>query len=132
MTCSSCVNSIEGALNSLPGVKATVNFATESVHISSDEIVTSKVLIAAVKGAGYSATVVTDPSQLALHSKRSGLALAFALVFAVPAMVISMVMSWHHSIDMFVHDQLDHLGSDCVERPSNFISGAPNSQSCIQ
>ena len=110
MTCSSCVNSIEGALNSLPGVKATVNFATESVHISSDEIVTSKVLIAAVKGAGYSATEVTDPSQLALHSKRSGLALAFALIFAVPAMVISMVMSWHHSIDMFVHDQLDHFG----------------------
>ena len=110
MTCSSCVNSIEGALNSIPGVKATVNFATESVHVSADENVTTKALIAAIKSAGYAATLVSDPSQLALHSKRSGLALALSILFAVPAIAISMVMSWHHSIDMFVHDQLDAFG----------------------
>ena len=110
MTCSSCVNSIEGALNSIPGVKATVNFATESVHVSADEDVTTKSLIAAIKSAGYAATLVSDPSQLALHSKRSGLALALSILFAVPAIAISMVMSWHHSIDMFVHDQLDAFG----------------------
>ncbi|CAN2222768.1 ZntA Cation transport ATPase [Candidatus Nanopelagicaceae bacterium] len=110
MTCSSCVNSIEGALNSIPGVKATVNFATESVHVSADEDVTTKSLIAAIKSAGYAATLVSDPSQLALHSKRSGLALALSILFAVPAIAISMVMSWHHSIDMFVHDQLDTFG----------------------
>jgi Cu+-exporting ATPase len=107
MSCSSCVNSIEGALNSIASVKATVNFATESVHVSADENVTTKALIAAIKSAGYSATLVSDPSQLALHSKRSGLALALSILFAVPAIAISMVMSWHHSIDMFVHDQLD-------------------------
>ena len=110
MTCSSCVNSIEGALNSIPGVKATVNFATESVHVSADEDVTTKSLIAAIKSAGYAATLVSDPSQLALHSKRSGLALALSILFAVPAIAVSMVMSWHHSIDMFVHDQLDAFG----------------------
>ena len=110
MTCSSCVNSIEGALNSIPGVKATVNFATESVHVSADEDVTTKSLIAAIKSAGYVATLVSDPSQLALHSKRSGLALALSILFAVPAIAMSMVMSWHHSIDMFVHDQLDVFG----------------------
>lgn len=110
MTCSSCVNSIEGTLNSIPGVKATVNFATESVHVNTDGEVTSKVLIAAIKSAGYGATLVTDPSQLALHSKRSGLALAFAILFAVPAIAISMVMSWHHSIDTFVLQKLDVLG----------------------
>jgi len=73
MSCSSCVNSIEGALNSMAGVKATVNFATESVHVNAEAGVTTKALIAAIKSAGYSATLVTDPSQLALHSKRSGL-----------------------------------------------------------
>lgn len=110
MTCSSCVNSIEGALNSLPGVKANVNFATESVHIISEEIVSTKSLITAVKGAGYVATLVTDPSQLALHSKRSGMALVFALIFGIPAITISMFMSLHHSIDMFIHDQLEFFG----------------------
>jgi len=110
MSCSSCVNSIEGALNSIAGVKATVNFATASVHVNADDYVTTKSLISAIKSAGYVATLVTDPSQLALHSKRSGLALALALLFAVPAIAISMVMSWHHSIDMFVHDKLDLLG----------------------
>jgi Cu+-exporting ATPase len=49
MTCSSCVNSIEGALNSIAGVKATVNFATESVHVSADENVTTKSLTMAKK-----------------------------------------------------------------------------------
>ena len=110
MTCSSCVNSIEGALNSIAGAKATVNFATESVHVSADEKVTTKSLIAAIKSAGYVATLVSDPSQLALHSKRSGLALGLSILFGVPAIAISMVMTWHHSIDMFVHDQLDAFG----------------------
>jgi Cu+-exporting ATPase len=61
MTCSSCVNSIEGALNSITGVKATVNFATESVHVNAEDGVATKSLIAAIKSAGYSATLVTDP-----------------------------------------------------------------------
>ena len=33
MTCSSCVNTIERTLNEIPGVKASVNFASETVHI---------------------------------------------------------------------------------------------------
>jgi Cu+-exporting ATPase len=110
MSCSSCVNSIEGALNSIAGVKATVNFATASVHVNAEDDVTTKSLITAIKSAGYAASLVTDPSQLALHSKRSGLALAFAVFFAVPAIAISMIMSWHHSIDMFVFDKLDSFG----------------------
>jgi len=110
MSCSSCVNSIEGALNSIAGVKATVNFATASVHVNAEDDVTTKSLITAIKSAGYAASLVTDPSQLALHSKRSGLALAFAVFFAVPAIAISMIMSWHHSIDMFVLDKLDSFG----------------------
>jgi Cu+-exporting ATPase len=33
MTCSSCVNTVEKSLNSISGVSASVNFATETVHI---------------------------------------------------------------------------------------------------
>ena len=33
MTCSSCVNAVEKALNKVEGVSATINFATETAHI---------------------------------------------------------------------------------------------------
>ena len=33
MTCSSCVNTVEKSLNAISGVSASVNFATETVHI---------------------------------------------------------------------------------------------------
>jgi len=33
MTCSSCVGSIEKALNKIPGVRAAVNLAMESAHV---------------------------------------------------------------------------------------------------
>ena len=33
MTCSSCVASVERALNTLTGVRASVNFASETVHV---------------------------------------------------------------------------------------------------
>ncbi|HEY3292142.1 MAG TPA: heavy metal-associated domain-containing protein, partial [Candidatus Nanopelagicaceae bacterium] len=33
MTCSSCVSTIERTLNAIPGVSATVNFASETAHV---------------------------------------------------------------------------------------------------
>ncbi|MEN9380600.1 MAG: hypothetical protein RIR99_434, partial [Actinomycetota bacterium] len=37
MTCSSCVASVERALNTVPGVRASVNFASETVHVLAPE-----------------------------------------------------------------------------------------------
>ena len=37
MTCSSCVATLERTLNSVPGVSATINFATESAHVNIPE-----------------------------------------------------------------------------------------------
>ena len=65
MTCSSCVSHVEKRLNRVPGVTATVNLALETAHV---EIAPSpdgtgpadaEALIAAVRKAGYDATVVT-------------------------------------------------------------------------
>ncbi|MHB1490517.1 copper-exporting P-type ATPase A [mine drainage metagenome] len=65
MTCSSCVSHVEKRLNRVPGVTATVNLALETAHV---EITPSpdgtgpadaEALIAAVRKAGYDATVVT-------------------------------------------------------------------------
>jgi Cu+-exporting ATPase len=109
MTCSACVNSIERALNSLDGVSATVNFASETAHILAPADVSTKKLIETVKSAGYSAQLLGDSNQFALHSKRSAIALFFALLFSVPAVAISMTMAWHEQIDARILQVLDDL-----------------------
>ena len=74
MTCASCANRIERKLNKLPGVEASVNYATEKAHV---RVVAGAVddaregdpgvpdvdaLIATVAAAGYGATVPAPPA----------------------------------------------------------------------
>jgi Cu+-exporting ATPase len=110
MTCSSCVNTVEKALNSVNGVRATVNFATETAHILAPAEMNAKDFIKIVEKAGYSATLVTDVQSITLHSKKSARALFFASIFAIPAVLLSMIMSWHHQVDMWIHEGLDYFG----------------------
>ena len=109
MTCSSCVNTVEKALNSIEGVSATVNLATETAHILAPAEMDAKGFIKIVEKAGYSARLITDAQSITLHSKKSARALFFASIFAIPAVAISMVMSWHHQIDMWIHEALDYF-----------------------
>ena len=110
MTCSSCVNAVEKALNNMDGVRATINFATETAHVMAPADMDIKELIKTVEKAGYKASLLQDAQAVTLHSKKSARALFFAFIFAVPAVALSMVMSWHHAIDMWIHDQLDFFG----------------------
>jgi Cu+-exporting ATPase len=71
--------------------------------------VSTKKLIETVKSAGYSAQLLGDSNQFALHSKRSAVALFFALLFSVPAVAISMTMAWHEKIDARILQMLDDL-----------------------
>ncbi len=114
MTCSSCVNTVEKALNSVDGVSASINFATETAHILAPAEIDVKKLIQIVEKAGYKAALLQDGQSVTLHSKKSGRALFFAFIFAVPAIAISMVMDWHHQIDIWMIDQIDALG---IARP---------------
>ncbi len=61
MTCASCANRIERKLNKLPGVEATVNYATEKARVHADGVDTDA-LIAAVRSAGYDAAVPLPPA----------------------------------------------------------------------
>ena len=107
MTCSSCVNSVEKALNSIEGVSATINFATETAHILAPADFSAKELMKVVEKAGYKASVLQDGQAVTLHNKKSARALFFAFIFAAPAVAISMVMSWHHAIDSWILQELD-------------------------
>ena len=48
MTCSSCVNAVEKALNKVEGVSATINFATETAHVLAPADMDTKDLIKVV------------------------------------------------------------------------------------
>ncbi len=61
MTCASCANRIERKLGKLPGVTATVNYATEKATVTGTA--DTGALIAAVESAGYGASVPAPPTQ---------------------------------------------------------------------
>lgn len=109
MTCSSCVNSIEKTLNEIVGVSASVNFATETVHILAPLEVKNTEILKKIKAAGYSAELVEAGSSPALHSKKSGVALFFAIIFAMPAIAISMIHQWHATINTQILSALKSL-----------------------
>lgn len=108
MTCSACVNSIERTLNEIDGVSASVNFASETVHILAPADLSADLVIKKIKAAGYGATLLTDSSDPALHRKGAARALFFALIFAVPSIAISMVMSWHQPINNWLISQCEN------------------------
>ncbi|MCS6569664.1 heavy metal translocating P-type ATPase [Curtobacterium flaccumfaciens pv. flaccumfaciens] len=100
MTCASCANRIERKLGKLPGVTATVNYATEKaqVQVAADGTADPEALIAAVESAGYGATVPAPPAAAdadpAVHEDPTGplrRRLVVSAVLAVPVVVLSMV-----------------------------------------
>jgi Cu+-exporting ATPase len=100
MTCASCANRIERKLGKLPGVTATVNYATEKaqVQVAADGTADPEALIAAVESAGYGATVPAPPAAAdadpAVEEDPTGplrRRLVVSAVLAVPVVVLSMV-----------------------------------------
>lgn len=100
MTCASCANRIERKLGKLPGVTATVNYATEKaqVQVAAEGTADPEALIAAVESAGYGATVPAPPAAAdadpAVDEDPTGplrRRLVVSAVLAVPVVVLSMV-----------------------------------------
>ncbi|MBX9718572.1 MAG: cation transporter, partial [Microbacteriaceae bacterium] len=103
MTCASCANRIERSLNKVPGVEATVNYATEkaSVRAADGEQLDAAALVAAVEKAGYRAALAvsrevsaasTEPAaapidELAPLRQR----LIISAVLTVPVLLMSMI-----------------------------------------
>ena len=101
MSCASCASKIEGGLNRLDGVAATVNFAVEQAHVEHDPHVSAHELIRAVESTGYHASVIDhahpnhddhmnhDVPEDQLRPRLIGSA-----VLAVPVVALSTVMPW--------------------------------------
>jgi Cu+-exporting ATPase len=71
MTCAACAARIEKVLNKLPGIEATVNFASEKARIRvSPTGAGVDVMIAAVRRAGYDAHEIVEASHAAGKARR--------------------------------------------------------------
>ena len=114
MTCTSCSSRVERKLNKVPGVEATVNFATETAAVNYDPSLTTPAdLITVVENAGYGAfslddaargtdssegsapghTGATDAARDAQATHLLRLTWQSALL-SIPVMVLSMVPAW--------------------------------------
>ncbi|WP_416902957.1 heavy metal translocating P-type ATPase [Micromonospora echinospora] len=100
MTCAACASRIEKKLNRMPGVHATVNYATEKASVAFPDDVTPADLIATVVKAGYTAEVPPPPEEVErgvapadpLDDLRKRLLVSIAL--SVPVIALAMVPAW--------------------------------------
>jgi len=105
MTCASCAARIEKRLNRMPGVSASVNYATEKAVVRIDDVpanaaearADAAALIAEIERTGYTAALpepptpegdepATDPELASLRQRLIG-----AAVLSVPVIVLAMI-----------------------------------------
>ena len=99
MTCSSCVASVESVVSKVPGVESVrVNLALEKASItwSSDKIDLDEVTNA-VEKKGFQVEKISTPetvrSQAVQSTRKQGQLAAFAMLFSIPALIVSMFVS---------------------------------------
>ena len=103
MTCASCALRIEKKLNKVPGVQATVNYATEKAHVVLPDAVSIADAISVVEATGYKAFEPTPPQHehadgetAAEHHGGGSLEtlrqrLIISTVLAVPVVLLAMI-----------------------------------------
>jgi P-type Cu+ transporter len=95
MTCTACARHIENRLNTLPGVTASVNYATESAHVKVSGQVSVKELVQAVRDAGYDAVSpdsgVSFEEAIMREANSTKLHFWVSFAFAIPVVLLSMV-----------------------------------------
>ncbi|MEJ7751287.1 MAG: heavy metal translocating P-type ATPase, partial [Thermoleophilaceae bacterium] len=96
MTCASCAHRIEKRLNSLDGVEASANYATEAASVEYDpERVAPEQLVEAIEAAGYQAAL-PGPALAATEEPRDALSVLrrrtiFAGALALPVFAMAMI-----------------------------------------
>jgi Cu+-exporting ATPase len=92
MTCASCAARIEKKLNRLDGVRALVNFATETAHVTFPVTLDPAELVATVERTGYSAELL-PPAAAAPDALRQRLLIS--TILAIPVIGLSMIPALH-------------------------------------
>ena len=97
ITCGACAVKVEKALNQIPGVTATVNFATESARVTLTDAVSTQQVIERIEKAGYGARLLEDTTpemldketlyRVAMLRARLGV----SLLAGLPVVALSMI-----------------------------------------
>ena len=97
MSCNACAMTIEKGLKKIPGVQASVNYATESARVSfSNKETSTNEIINVVKSLGYNARLLENTTTEMLEAEVSELVsmlltrLTVSIIFGLPVVVISM------------------------------------------
>lgn len=97
MSCNACAMTIEKGLKKIPGVQASVNYATESARVSFSKKETStNEIINVVKSLGYNARLLENTTTEMLEAEVSERVsmlltrLTVSIIFGLPVVVISM------------------------------------------
>lgn len=99
MSCAACAKKVERTLNKLPGVRASVNFATRVATIETDEDAEVSELCEAVEKAGYGAEpreaggALSESDPDADHARYLLIRLAVAAVLFVPLAHLSVLFA---------------------------------------
>ncbi|BAX93284.1 heavy metal translocating P-type ATPase [Mycobacterium shigaense] len=98
MSCAACANRVESALNKVPGVRASVNFATRVATIDAGTDMTAAALCEVIQQAGFEAELRGSGSQDARdpdadHARYLMLRLAVAAVLFVPLADLSVMFA---------------------------------------
>ena len=102
MTCASCVNHVTKSLQAVPGVTASVNLATERAVIDAPDTVSVDELVAAVRNAGYDASLHGDDTPAAPPAVSLVQRLSVAAVLTMPVLLISMIPAWQFDYWQFL------------------------------
>ncbi len=90
MTCTACANRVEKQLNKIPGVKAYVDFATETAHVSSSAEIDLATIADVIKKTGYEPLINTEAqTQTAKLKNRVLISALLSTVVAILSMVPS-------------------------------------------
>ena len=91
MTCTSCAARVEKKLNKLPGVSATVNYATETAHVVMGPDTVLGDLLRTVEQTGYSASLADDAEELDAEVDSLRRRFWVALILALPVAALAMI-----------------------------------------
>ncbi len=97
MTCATCANQVTKALEELPGVQATVNYATGEAFVQAPEAITDNQLLTSVERTGYTASLTGKAVELFGYQE-------FLVRFIVSISVTAPIMA----ISMIQNLQFDH------------------------
>jgi Cu+-exporting ATPase len=90
MTCTACANRVEKQLNKIPGVKAYVDFATETAHVNSEQKIDLATIAEVINKTGYEALINTEAqTETAKLKNRVVVSAVLSAVIAVLSMMPS-------------------------------------------